>query len=102
MPNDQTRKLAAILFADIQGYTALMQRDEAKAMTLLTRFQNELSTNVRDHNGQIVNFYGDGALCIFQSPLESMRCAISSQSACQNEPIVPVRIGIHSGRIQGR
>ncbi len=73
MNKNQKRQLAAILFADIQGYTALMQKDETQAATLLKRFQNELREKVAIHNGSIVNFYGDGALCTFQNPLEAMR-----------------------------
>ncbi len=99
MSNDRERKLAAILFADIAGYTALMQKDETLASTLLKRFQNELTEKVSNHNGSIVNFYGDGALCTFQNPLEAMRCAIAAQSSFQAEPKVPVRIGIHSGTV---
>ena len=93
------RKLAAILFADIQGYTALMQRDEAGASTLLKRFQSELVQEVRSHNGHVVQFYGDGALCTFNNPLEAIRCAMAFQLAFLQDPVVPVRTGIHLGTI---
>ena len=73
MKSNQKRQLAAILFADIVGYTSLMQKDETLASTLLKRFQNELTEKVSSHNGEIVNFYGDGALCIFQIPLDAVR-----------------------------
>jgi len=94
-----SRQLSAILFADVVGYTALMQKDESAATTQLRRFQNEMEKIVADHNGRIVNFYGDGALCTFKSPLEAMHCAIELQSGFQTSPIVPVRIGIHSGTV---
>lgn len=99
MKKNQHRKLAAILFADIQGYTAIMQRDETLASTLLKRFQNELIEKVSAHNGRIVNFYGDGALSTFQNPLEAIRCAMEVQSNFQTQPIVPVRIGVHMGTV---
>ena len=96
---DTKRQLAAILFADIAGYTALMQKDETTASALLRRFQKELEKKVPEKNGRIVNFYGDGALCIFDTPLEAVQCAMDLQNNFKNEPLVPVRIGVHSGTI---
>ncbi|MEM6319145.1 MAG: adenylate/guanylate cyclase domain-containing protein [Bacteroidota bacterium] len=97
--NHKKRKLRAILFADIVGYTALMQRDEQSASNLLRHFQQQLEEKIVEYHGQIVNFYGDGALCTFQIPIDAVRCAIALQSIFQNDPIVPVRIGIHSDTV---
>ena len=94
-----SRKLAAILFADIVGYTSLMQRDEQEASTLLRRFQKTIEAKVQKHNGRIVNFYGDGALCTFDIPLSAVRCAMELQNIFLSAPEVPVRIGIHSGTV---
>ena len=102
MEENKKRKLRAILFADIVGYTALMQKDEATASTLLQRFQKEIEEVVAKHNGRIVNFYGDGALCTFNNPLESVRCAMELQSnfsQSDSQVSVPVRIGLHSGTV---
>ena len=99
MNEGSKRQLAAILFADIQGYTALMQNDEAQAANLLRRFQKELSQEVKSQNGKIINFYGDGALCTFTNPLEALRCAMAFQRAFRQEPAVPVRVGIHMGTV---
>ena len=96
---NKKRKLAAILFADIQGYTALMQKDEQNASILLRHFQQQLEEKVTAHKGQIVNFYGDGALCTFQIPIDAVRCGMALQTAFRNKPTVPVRIGIHSGTV---
>ena len=96
---NRKRKLAAILFADIQGYTALMQKDEQNASILLRHFQQQLEEKVAAHKGQIVNFYGDGALCTFQIPIDAVRCGMALQTAFRNKPTVPVRIGIHSGTV---
>ena len=93
------RKLVAILFADIQGYTSLMQKNEAQASMLLKRFQDVLSAEVKSHKGEIVNFYGDGALCMFHNPLEALHCAMKIQTIFQVEPIIPVRLGIHMGSV---
>lgn len=95
----QKRQLAAILFADIAGYTALMQKDESNASILLNLFQKNLEFNIDEYNGRIVNFYGDGALCVFENPLEAIRCAMYLQKNWQNEPVVPVRIGVHMGTV---
>lgn len=101
MPSDPktNRKLAAILFADIQGYTAMMQRDEQNASIVLRHFQKQLEEKVRAHSGSIVNFYGDGALCTFQIPIDAMRCAMALQATFGESPKTPVRIGIHSGTV---
>ena len=93
------RQLAAIMFADIVGYTSLMQHDEHHASTLLRHFQKQLEEKVTQHNGRIVNFYGDGCLCTFQIPLDAVRCGVALQSAFRQTPNVPVRIGIHSGTV---
>lgn len=93
----KNRRLAALLFADIAGYTAIMQKDEPKASKILDRFQKVMEKKVAIFEGQIVNFYGDGALCVFQNPLAAMQCAIDIQSDFREAPKVPLRIGIHSG-----
>lgn len=99
MPEKEHRQLAAILFADIMGYTALMQQDEVLAKRQLGKFREELTRQVALFNGRIVHFYGDGCLCIFHAPSDAARCARSVQLAFQQEPVVPVRIGLHSGTV---
>jgi class 3 adenylate cyclase len=59
MPEHQQRQLAAILFADIVGYTALMQHDEVLARNQLSKFREELTRQVATAKGRIVHFYGD-------------------------------------------
>lgn len=93
------RKLAAILFADIVGYTALMQQNETNAATLLRRFQQEMESMVSRHNGRIINFYGDGVLCVFDNPQEALRCAMAVQTNFRETPQVPVRMAVHSGTV---
>ena len=72
---NQKRKLAAILFADIVGYTRLMQSDEGKAMSILQRYQNVLDKQLAKHQGELIKNYGDGSPCIFGSVLDAMNCA---------------------------
>ncbi|MFK7776340.1 MAG: adenylate/guanylate cyclase domain-containing protein [Saprospiraceae bacterium] len=99
MANKQNRKLAAILFADIVGYTSLMQKDEATANVLLEKFHNTLNTKVTHHQGQVINNYGDGCVCTFDSAVAAMNCAKEVQTIFQTEPKVPVRVGLHSGDV---
>jgi TolB-like protein/class 3 adenylate cyclase/lipoprotein NlpI len=94
-----SRQLAAILFADIVGYTGLMQEDESNALELLQKLRNKLEEVVGLHQGRILEFRGDGALCRFSSTLESVRAAIALQLDMQTEPMVPLRIGLHTGDI---
>lgn len=94
------RKLVAILFADIQGYTALMQTNEEKGSLILRKFSEELSEQVPLFNGQLVNFYGDGCLCTFENAVDAANCAIKVQNSFQHfDPKIPVRIGLHSGDV---
>lgn len=97
MPDN--RQLAIILFADIQGYTSIMHRDEHLASASLHRFYKELELKVTAHQGRIVNFYGDGALCIFQNPVEALHAAMELQLGFQQTPAIPVRMGLHSGTV---
>ena len=101
MSSQQTskRKLAAILFADIEGYTSMMQQDEQAASSTLRHFQKQLEEKVALHNGTIVNSYGDGALCSFEIPVDAVHCALELQSIFSQDPKTPVRIGIHSGTV---
>jgi TolB-like protein len=95
----QTRLLAAIMFADIVGYTAIMQEDELKAYSLRNKLQKKLDQEVTDHQGFILQFMGDGALCRFSSSTEAVRAALALQLDMQNPPTVPLRIGIHTGDV---
>lgn len=93
------RKLVAILFADIVGYTSLMQQDEASTRKKVKKFRDTLNEKVANHFGQIVQYYGDGCLCTFDSTVNVMKCALSVQQVFQTEPTVPVRIGLHTGDV---
>ena len=93
------RMLAAIMFTDMVGYTALMQKDEKKAKHLRDRHRSVLEEVITKHQGKILQYYGDGTLIIFGSAIESVLCAIEIQRELQKEPVIPLRIGIHSGDI---
>ena len=94
-----TRQLSAIMFADIVGYTAIMQEDELLATKLREKLKNKLEEEVGVHGGRIIKYSGDGALCSFDSAIESIRAAIAVQIFMQEEPQVPLRIGIHQADV---
>jgi adenylate cyclase len=95
----EQHQLAAILFTDIVGYTAIMQRDEQLAVTTIKRHRLVLETTVKEHHGEIIEYFGDGSLCIFSSAIEAVRCAIHIQKQVKEEPAVPLRIGVHIGEV---
>lgn len=93
------RQLAAIMFADIVGYTALMQKDEQHAIRLITRFKDELHRIAAEKNGRIVQYFGDGCLLTFESSSDAVECAMALQKVLKEEPQVPLRIGLHLGDV---
>lgn len=95
----QVHQLAVIMFADIAGYTAMMQEDEVLALKLRDKLQQKLSEEVNMHHGRILEFRGDGALCSFSSSVEAVRASLSLQLDMQSDPLVPVRIGMHTGDV---
>jgi len=99
MARRKSRLLAAIMFTDMVGYTALMQKDEHKAKQNRDRHRKIQQKAVEDHRGKILQYYGDGTLIIFNSAIEGVDCAIQIQSELQREPKIPLRIGIHIGDI---
>jgi len=93
------RMLAAIMFTDMVGYTALMQQDEALAKAKRDRHRKVLDELVTAHQGRILQFYGDGTLSIFGSAIEAVNCAVEIQQELKKDPYIPLRIGIHTGDI---
>lgn len=94
-----SRQLVAIMFADITGFTAMMQKDELLALSSRQKLQEVLNDEVAKHNGRIIEFKGDGVLCSFVSTTECVNAAISIQQQMQTSPLVPLRIGIHTGDV---
>ena len=95
----QPRKLAAIMFTDIEGYTALMQKSETQAINFRNKHRQVFNRETENHGGTIVQYYGDGTLSVFESAVQAVNCAIAIQEAMQKEPAIPVRIGIHLGDV---
>jgi TolB-like protein/class 3 adenylate cyclase len=95
----QKRHLAVILFTDIVGYTAMMQQNEVQAVALVKKYLAVLHPTVQRNDGEILNDYGDGSLCIFQSVIDAVKAALELQQNLKEEPAVPLRIGLHIGEI---
>lgn len=95
----EDHKLAIILFADIAGYTAMMEEDEAVALIVLGRFKEVIEREVSGHGGQLVQYFGDGVLLTFSSSSRAVACAAAVQQSFREEPYVPVRIGMHMGDV---
>lgn len=93
------RQLSAILFADIMGYTAMMQENEEHAVRAREKFRQTLDREIADYRGEIIQYSGDGALCTFNSAIDAVRSAIAIQKEMREDPQVPLRIGIHSGDV---
>lgn len=95
-----TRRLAAILAADIVGYSCLMKADEAGTLAALRRFRTEvLRPAVADAGGDLVKSMGDGWLVEFASVADAAACALGLQDRLADDPVIRLRIGIHVGDI---
>ena len=95
-----TNQLSAIMFVDIVGYTSMIDEDEQLALRHRDKFLQKLKAEVNLHNGKIYDLRGDGALCWFNSATEAVNAALGLQLEMQDEPKVPVRIGIHQGEVK--
>lgn len=93
------RRLAAIMFTDIVGYSAMMQKDEVIANRKRKRHRSVFNELTPNFDGQILQYYGDGTLSIFNSTTAAVECAVAIQRALKKEPKVSLRIGIHTGDV---
>ena len=99
MKAKKVRQLAAVMFTDIVGYTALMQGDEEVATNVRTRHREVFQQQHNLHQGEIIQYYGDGTLSVFKSAIEAAKCAVEIQRLLQEGDPVPLRIGLHLGDI---
>src|ERR1700746_3866396 len=103
----QTRRLAAILAADVAGYSRLMGEDEEGTLARLKAIRREVSDpKIKEHHGRIVKTTGDGLLVEFASVVDAVRCAVEVQRelAERNADVPPdrrieLRMGINLGDI---
>src|SRR5262245_35778304 len=109
MVHAETRRLAAIMFTDIVGFSRQMGSDEARMLRLLDLHNQIIRQAVAAHHGTVIKTVGDGFLVDFPSVVNAVECAQRLQTHfrahnAENEPVeqIHVRIGIHSGDIVQR
>ncbi len=95
----QSRQLAAIMFTDIAGYTALMGEDEHKAFELLQQNRQIQKPLIEQYNGRWIKELGDGVLASFTTATDAVLCASEIQKACAGSKDLKLRIGIHLGEV---
>jgi adenylate cyclase len=100
------RRLAAILSADVVGYSRLMAEDEAATIRTLTDYREDIAMRVRQHRGRVVDTPGDNLLAEFPTALDAVRCAVETQGVLRalnaslpDERRMDFRIGVHMGDV---
>lgn len=93
------RRLSAVMFADVVGFTAMAQRDEASALHLLGTLKRRLLGFFARHRGRLVKTAGDGFLVVFDSALDAVRCAVEIQSGPGPREAARLRVGVHLGDV---
>ena len=91
------RRLAAIMFTDIVGYSKIMSSDEAKAVAILKEKNSILEPLISNHKGNLVKNMGDGSLSYFNSAIDAVRCAKELQESLQKKDKIKISVGIHLG-----
>ena len=97
--SSEERRLAAIVFTDICGFTELMSRDETKAMALLEQQRALLKPIISNFNGEWLKEIGDGVLIAFPSPVKAVTCSLEIQRILAHNSELTIRIGIHIGDV---
>ena len=103
----ETRKLAAILVADVVGYSRLAGADEEGTLARLRGLRTDLiDPTIAAHHGRIVKRTGDGFISEFRSVVDAVRCAIEIQNGLSDrnaglpqEKRIEFRVGIHLGDV---
>ena len=102
--SDGERRLAAIMFTDIVGYTSLTQRDESSTLQALERHRSLLRPHFSSHGGTEVKTIGDSFLVEFHSALDAVLCGVAVQQMMHDRKVargdpLSIRIGIHVGDV---
>ena len=97
--NIQSRQLAAIMFTDIVGYTAIMGENETAAFRLLDKSRSIQEPIITKYGGKLLKEIGDGMLASFNTVSDAVFCAGTIQNTCKDDPQLKLRIGIHQGEV---
>ena len=95
MPTE--RRLAAIMFTDLVGYTALMAESEEKGLRARERHRELVRALVEKYHGEWIEETGDESLSNFHSAVDAVNCALAIQTELEGDPELQLRIGIHLG-----
>jgi len=105
-PEEQKRKLAAILSANVEGTSRLVGEDETRHFPTLKSHREAMSPFIEKHQGRVVDSEGNRLLAVFESAAEAVQCAIEAQEQLRsrNEALpegggIPFRIGVHLGEV---
>ena len=100
------RRLTTVMCADVEGYTRLMEADEAGTLATLRRYRAAMATLIERHDGRIVNTWGDAVIAEFASVVEAVQCAVETQQelsshngALPDAQRMRFRIGINLGDV---
>src|SRR5215207_6491745 len=103
------RRLAAMLAADVAGYSRLMEQDEVVTLRTLTAHRQIMDRLIVEHSGRIANTAGDSVQAEFPSAVDAVQCAVEVQRALSGanqglteEPNLRFRIGVHVGDVMVR
>jgi adenylate cyclase len=105
-PEGPNRRLAAILSADVVGYSRLMAEDEAATVRTLVAYRKEIHGLVADHRGRVVDATGDNLLGEFPTALDAVECAVEIQrvlgarnAGLPEDHRMEFRVGVHLGDV---
>ena len=94
-----TRRLAAIMAADVAGFSAAMERDEEGTFAQVQELRRKIiEPKIAEHQGRLIKTTGDGFLAEFASPIAATRCALAIQSELADAPL-QLRIGLNLGDV---
>jgi len=100
------RKLSAIMFTDIFGYSRMMSENENKAVQLLSTHDNLIEKSIDNYKGHVIKKIGDSIMAVFNSSSEALSCAVEIQTILKDYNIdkseddkIIIRIGIHVGDV---
>ncbi|HEY8120858.1 MAG TPA: adenylate/guanylate cyclase domain-containing protein [Myxococcota bacterium] len=107
MPPEADRRLAAILSADVAGYSRLMADDEDATIRTLRAWREQVATLIAEHRGRLVDFTGDNFLAEFPSARDAVECALEIQRVLESRNValpdarrMRFRIGAHLGDVR--
>jgi len=97
--SEESRRIVAMMFSDIVGYTAAMGADEETAIRVVSRSREIQKEFVRKFEGKWLQEIGDGVMCSFESAVKAVSCALDIQRALRDDPDLKLAIGIHVGDV---